>query len=92
MASYIVHSTVCEYGNPLPVIELHFDKSENYRARTAAVFTVAAAVELASPAKESWMVTPEPRRNRVVIELTSGYGAEVDSALATLNAVKLQLS
>lgn len=75
------------YGSPEPQIELRFPKGTSHRVVKAALHTLAADVELATPANERWIVHTETYyddRGRVHLELAEATPAEAERAMALL--------
>jgi hypothetical protein len=74
------------YGNPEPQIALLFPKGTSYRVVKAALHKLAADVELATPANESWCVNTEDfnESGRVYLELADATPAEAARGMAIL--------
>jgi hypothetical protein len=77
------------YGTPEPQIALRFPKGTNYRVVKAALHKLAAEIELATPASESWCVNTEDynETGRAYLELADATPAEVARAIALLTKV-----
>jgi hypothetical protein len=70
-----------------PQLEVQLPHGSSYRAVNAELHKLAAAVELATPAHERWIVHTEPfygGRGRVYLELFEGSAAEIARAMAVL--------
>lgn len=79
-----------KYGTVQPQIELHVPKGTHYRKLDAALHALAAEVELATPAGETWVVETEAffdDRGRVYLELAKGEDAESERGLALLRRI-----
>jgi hypothetical protein len=74
------------YGNPEPQIALCFPKGTHYRVVKAALYKLAADVELATPGSERWCVNIEDfnERGRVYLELADATPAEAARGMAFL--------
>jgi len=84
--------TMAESGSGLaePQIQIHLPKGSTIRQLTAALHTLAAHVELATPDGERWLVQMEAFRaniGRVFLELATTSAEEADRGLALLRRV-----
>ena len=90
-ATHIQVSTgASRYGNPEPQIDLRAPKGTPHRKVRAALFALAAEVELETPRQEGWIVQIEPlsdETGRVYLELMSGEDPEVARGLALLQRI-----
>jgi hypothetical protein len=62
----------------------------SYRVLNAALYELAAEIELATPAREGWLVQTErlgPTRGRVYLELGSATPAETERGMEMLKAL-----
>jgi hypothetical protein len=77
------------YGSPEPQIALRFPKGTSYRVVKAALHKLAAEIELATPANESWCVNTEDynESGRAYLELADATPAEVDRGMALLKTL-----
>jgi hypothetical protein len=79
-----------QYENPEPQIEVQLPNGTSYRVLSAVLHELAAEIELATPAREGWIVQTErlgPTRGRVYLELASARPAEVERGMAMLKAL-----
>jgi hypothetical protein len=79
-----------QYGIPQPQIEVQLPKGTSHRALNATIHELAAEIELATPAREGWIVQTEklgPTRGRVYLELASARPAEVERGMEMLKAL-----
>jgi hypothetical protein len=78
-----------QYGTPRPQIELRFPGGTSHRHLKAAVFSLAARIELATPEKEGWVVTFEAGEDRawVWLEVIDGFDREIQSGMKVLRGV-----
>lgn len=75
------------YGNPEPQIALRFPKGTSFRVVKAALHKLAADVELATPASESWLVQTDDysdESGRVYLELCDATPAEAARVMTLL--------
>jgi hypothetical protein len=74
------------YGTPEPQIALRFPKGTSYRVVKAALHKLAADVERATPANESWCVNTEDfnESGRVSLEFADATPAEAARAMSML--------
>lgn len=74
------------YGNPEPQIALRFPKGTHFLVVKAALHKLAAEIELATPASESWIVQAEDynESGRVYLELADATPAEAERGMALL--------
>ena len=86
-----VGKVASRYGStPEPQIEVRMPKGTHFRRLHAALHRLAAEVELATPAREAWVVQTDPtsdERGRVYLELANGDEAEAARALALLRTI-----
>lgn len=77
------------YGSPEPQIALRFPKGTSYRVVKAALHKLAADVEMATPASESWCVNFEDfnESGRVYLELADATPAEAERGMALLKTL-----
>jgi hypothetical protein len=77
------------YGTPEPQIALRFPKGTSYRVVKAALHKLAAEIELATPASESWCVNTEDfnENGRVYLELADATPADAERGMALLNSL-----
>lgn len=77
------------YGNPEPQIALRFPKGTSFRVVKAALHKLAAEIELATPANESWLVQTEDfnESGRVYLELCNATPAEAARGMALLKTL-----
>jgi hypothetical protein len=73
-----------EYGFPRPTIDLRAPKGTPTRIVNAVLHQIAAAVEMATPERERWVVRADIYENRVDLELAVADAAEADRGLAVL--------
>lgn len=80
-----------QYGHPEPRIEVQFGKGTNFRKVHAALHLLAAAVELATPQEEGWIVqivaASADDRGTVYLELLHASDEEAQRGLAVLQRV-----
>ena len=74
------------YGSPEPQVALRFPKGTHYRVVKAALHKLAAEIELATPAGESWCVQVDDynESGRVYLELADATPAEAARGMAML--------
>jgi len=74
------------YETPEPQIALRFPKGTSYRVVKAALHKLAAEIELATPASESWIVQTDEfnESGRVYLELADATPAEAARRMALL--------
>jgi hypothetical protein len=84
--TYEITVTPSTYGTPEPGIEARFPKGTHFRVAKAAIYAIAAAVELATAKGEKWCVTVEAHESggRVFLELLDGTPAEASRGIDTL--------
>ena len=78
------------FGTPRPQIELCFPKGSHHRAVSAALYKLAAEVELATPERERWRVridTFDDHHGCVYLELLDGMAPEVERGMTVLRKV-----
>ena len=78
------------FGNPGPQLEIRLPRGSNHRVVKAELHRLAAVLELATPADESWAVHIEAfhdARGRVYLELFEKSSAEAARAMALKKAV-----
>lgn len=79
---------------PTPKLVIRFAHGTGLRTMNQAMFAAAAAVEAATPDRETWIVQAQHRgaadRVVVTIELARGTDDEADRALAVLQAVAVR--
>jgi hypothetical protein len=85
-ATTTVSQAESRYGSPEPQIALRFPKGTHYRVVKAALHKLAAEVELATPAPESWCVQVDDynESGRVYLELAEATPAEAARGMAML--------
>ena len=85
-ATMTVSQGESRYGNPEPQIALRFPKGTSYRVVKAALHNLAAEIELATPASESWCVNTEDcnESGRVYLELADATPAEAARGMVML--------
>lgn len=79
-----------EWGTPEPQIELRVPKGTHYRKLDAALHALAAELELATPASETWVVGIQAfndDRGRVYLELVKGEAAEAQRGMEMLRRI-----
>ena len=80
-----------QYGHAEPRIEVQFARGTNFRKLHAALHQLAAAVELATPEEEGWIVqmvaASADDRGRVNLELLNATDDEAQRGLAVLQSV-----
>jgi hypothetical protein len=79
-----------EYATPRPELEIRLPKGTHFRQQSAVMHRIAAEVELATPAREGWVVQTEALyddRCRVYLELVVGDDAEAERGMTLLRAV-----
>ena len=82
-----VGKVASRYGTPEPQVEVRLPKGTSFRRLQAALHRLAAEIELATPARESWVVQTEAtsdERGRVYLELADGNEPEAARGLALL--------
>lgn len=75
------------YGTPQPQLTVRTTKGTHFRQLRAALLTLAAEGELATPASERWIVQIDDAGNQtgyVYLELSEGDDAEAKRGLALL--------
>ena len=75
------------YGTAEPQIEIRLPKGTNHRMVNATLHKLAAAVELATPERERWIVQTESffdARGRVYLEPADATPAEAERGMALL--------
>jgi len=85
-----VTTGVSRYGNPEPQIELRAPKGTPHRQVRAALFALAAEVELETPQHEGWIVQIDPlsdESGRVYLELMNCEEPEVARGLDLLRRI-----
>lgn len=78
------------YGTAQPQIEIHYPSGTHYRAVRAALYALAAKIELATATVDNWVVTVDADgddRGRVYLELAKGDPAEIKRAIELLRKV-----
>jgi hypothetical protein len=78
------------YGNAEPQIALRYPKGTHHRVVKAALLKLAADLELATPANESWLVNIEEycdASGRVDLELVNATPAEATRGMALLKTL-----
>lgn len=78
------------YGSPQPQLIVRTPKGTHFRQLRAALLTLAAEAELATPASEHWIVQIDDGGNEVgyvYLELSGGSDAEAKRGLALLKRV-----
>jgi hypothetical protein len=76
-----------QYGTPQPEVEVRFLRGTHYRKSSAALHALAAAIELATPTTEGWVVIVDPHADEVghvYLEFVNGDDAEARRGLALL--------
>jgi hypothetical protein len=79
------------YGTPRPQIEIRVPKGAPFRRLNAALHTLAAEIELATPMGETWVVATDALSDTtgiVYLELADGEPEETKRGLALLQAVR----
>lgn len=86
LATKTVSQGESRYGTPEPQIALRFPNGTSYRVVKAALHKLAAEIELATPASESWCVNTEDcnESGRVYLELADATPAEAARGMALL--------
>jgi hypothetical protein len=86
--------TIClgasRYGTPRPQVEVRAPKGTSHRRLRAALFALAAELELATPAGERWIVQVDPFADDVgwvYLELMDGDDAEAARAMQLLRRI-----
>jgi len=85
-----VGKVASRYGTPEPQIEVRMPKGTSFRRLHAALHRLAAEIELATPARESWVVQTDAtsdERGRVYLELANGDEAEAARGVALLGTI-----
>jgi hypothetical protein len=74
------------YGSPQPELEVRFPKGTHYRRASAVLHALAAIIELATPARESWVVVVDhgDELGHVYLELAVGSADEARRGLDIL--------
>jgi len=86
-ATIKVGQVASRYGTPEPQIEVRTPKGTHFRKLRAALHMLAAEVELATPAGESWVVqthATSDERGRIYLELADGNEQEAARGLELL--------
>jgi hypothetical protein len=86
----IAHS---RYGTAQPQVEVSFPRGTHFRAVRAALYTLAAKIESATPARERWVAEVDAfgdECGRVYLELLDANDSEAKRGLALLNKVVSQ--
>jgi hypothetical protein len=89
-ATTMVGQVASRNGYPEPQIEARVPKGTHPRTLKAALYRLAADVEVATPTKEAWIVqvdVPSDERGRVYLELMDGTEEEAKRGLALLRSV-----
>lgn len=89
-AAIKVEQVESRYGNPEPQIEVRMAKGTPFRRLHAALHLLAAEVELATPAGESWVVQTDAtsdERGRLYLELADATPAEAKRGLKLLRRI-----
>jgi hypothetical protein len=79
-----------QYGTLQPQIEVRMPKGTHHRVTRATLLKLAAELELATPAKESWIVQLSDHAETsgwVYLELGDGTQAEAERGMALLKRV-----
>lgn len=91
MKNYQVTLAQSRYGFPEPRIEVRFARGTSFRRVHAALHRLAAAVELATPEREGWLVQMVPASahdaGRVYLELFRATDEEAQRGLKVLKRV-----
>ena len=77
------------YGSPQPQIEIRMARGTSPRILNATLHKLAAEIELATPAREQWVVIIEDCivGGRVYLELDKATTAEAERAMAMLKTL-----
>lgn len=88
-ATKTVSQGASHYGTAEPQIALRFPKGTSYRVVKAELHRLAAHVELATPANESWIVQTEDfkENGRVYLKLADATPAEAARGMALLTTL-----
>jgi hypothetical protein len=89
-ATMRVEAATSRYGNPQPQLTIEMPRGTHYRRLSAALYRAAAAIEMATPDDERWVVGVEAtsdERGRIYLELSETTEDEAARALAVLRGV-----
>ncbi len=78
------------YGTPTPTLYVTMPKTCSHRETSAAIHMLAAEIELAIPASETWPVTVEHAGDyvgTVSVELIKGTAEEAERAMGVLKKI-----
>ena len=85
-----VGKVASRYGTPEPQIQVRMPKGTSFRHLHAALHRLAAEIELATPAREGWVVQTDASSDeggRVYLELANGDEGEVARGVALLRTI-----